>query len=565
MNKMRYVSFAVSIIAVAMALTAPVSAAEKAKLTKAPIVEVGLFKNGYALVTHEFETAPGVSEYIIRGAPEAKVINPGYRPVSSYIAPGVNSNTVSSNKNEYEFTNDGLPKPVHGTLWVESGSPVSLQFFQYEEKLTKTEAIPDSNVLDGLMGRKVHVFLADGRELDVTLRNAPTSSLVAMETSEGTEIIRSSDIKKITINDRLPSEKVEEMVVKRPAMRVKVADAKKRQTVRYSYLAYGISWAPSYRLDLSEGGRGGLSMKTVIRNELADIENADVFLISGFPSIKFINVISPLDANTTWSNFFSSLSSGLPSYASRARESMMTQAVMMNAPAPYAESGAAMAPDMSGDFDIQFYPMGKQSVGLNESVMLPVAAAPLEYERVVEWFIPDNVDQYGNYIKPGTRPHEEIQDDVWDAVKFDNPFDFAMTTAAISVYQNGRLQGQSQAFWTAQGKEISTRITKALSIKVEHEARELPERRTEVTIAGSRYVKSSMEATVTAKNLRSRKESVVIKRRFSGKLLKADGNPETTLLPEGATRLNERNEIVWETDLAPGQEVEYTYTYEVVF
>ena len=39
-------------------------------------------------------------------------------------------------------------------------------------------------------------------------------------------------------------------------------------------------------------------MATVIRNELVDLQDADIKLISGFPSVEFANVTSPLSART---------------------------------------------------------------------------------------------------------------------------------------------------------------------------------------------------------------------------------------------------------------------------
>ena len=71
-----------------------------------------------------------------------------------------------------------------------------------------------------------------------------------------------------------------------------------------SYLARGMAWAPSYRVDISDPKTLTLEQSAVIKNELADLDDAAVFLISGFPSTQFAHVTSPLSTRTSWAAFF---------------------------------------------------------------------------------------------------------------------------------------------------------------------------------------------------------------------------------------------------------------------
>ena len=56
----------------------------------------------------------------------------------------------------------------------------------------------------------------------------------------------------------------------------------------------------------------------------------------------------------------------------------------------------------------------------------------------------------------------------------------------------------------------------------------------------------------------------MIRRRFSGDLLEADGDPETSLREEGVYSVNPRNELVWNLTLEPGKERTLKYHYEVL-
>ena len=53
-------------------------------------------------------------------------------------------------------------------------------------------------------------------------------------------------------------------------------------------------------------------------------------------------------------------------------------------------------------------------------------------------------------------------------------------------------------------------------------------------------------------NHRQEAVTLVIRRRFSGDLLAADGDPTCQLRVEGVYSVNKRNELVWELTLQPG-------------
>lgn len=496
-------------------------AVDAEQISPAPIVRVDMFKNGFAVVTQDLDTQAGTADYVI----------------------------------------DAVNSPVHGTLWVQADSPVTLKFFEREQKTGLPAPVPDADLLKSLIGTHVSITLLELDKLEGVLRSV-SPDLMVIETGEGTQFVRVDEILSLSADKKLAySTEATEM---KPSIRVSLARPGTRQTVRISYLTRGISWAPSYRLDLYEKNKGRLQMTTVVRNELADIDNAEFFLISGFPSIQFKDVISPADAHTTWARFFSSLAGG--SYGEPQYPAVQAQMTMNMARSMDFDGGGSSSPDIpTDDYDIHYLPAGRHSLKLNASLVLPLGDEALTYERVVQWHIPDNADIYGTLREPIPKPDESIQDDVWDAVKFDNPFTFPMTTAAIAMYQNNAFLGQAQALWSAPGQEVFTRITKAMNIKVDHAETEVPDHREQVRISGNNYTKSRVKASVQVKNNRKTKQKIIIRRRFSGKLLDAQGKPVITLMPEGATRLNERTQLEWELELDPGKEIKYEYTFDVIF
>jgi len=56
----------------------------------------------------------------------------------------------------------------------------------------------------------------------------------------------------------------------------------------------------------------------------------------------------------------------------------------------------------------------------------------------------------------------------------------------------------------------------------------------------------------------------VICRRFSGELIEADLAPQQSLLLDGRSSVNRRNELRWQVRLTPGKEAGIQYRYSVL-
>ncbi len=52
-----------------------------------------------------------------------------------------------------------------------------------------------------------------------------------------------------------------------------------------NYLTRGLSWAPSYRVDITDPKTLAVEQYAVVKNELADLDGTEIMLISGFPSL----------------------------------------------------------------------------------------------------------------------------------------------------------------------------------------------------------------------------------------------------------------------------------------
>jgi hypothetical protein len=508
---------------------------------KSRIVSVGLFKNGLAVVKREV-TASGPGTYAL----------------------------------------DDVPEPIHGTYWVESTAPVET-IVRSSEVDVPAPAVP-GNLQEDLAGKKVVVHLKGGvlpaavgtvmppkpskqdhaRMADVPIpagtdSAVPASRFLLLQTAKGRIYVDTSEIAFVE------SEGAADTVKRRRSrLLLKLGGTEKADTkILVSYLTHGISWAPSYRVDISDPKTLVLEQQAVIKNELADLDDAELQLISGFPSVQFAHVTSPLSARTTWATFFQQLNQHVGRQPYVLQNAVVAQ-VANNEPSPLAPSlGATPAGE---GVDLHYQSIGKRSLALSDSLALQVASGKAAYERVVEWLVPDSRDEYGRHV--GRADETEPANDAWDALKFSNPFAFPMTTGPAAVVANGRFNGQRTTFWVNPGEETILRVNKALSIRtraVEHEDQKNGvDSREFVWIGGRQFRRSTVEGELSISNHRQETVKLVIRRLFSGELIHADESPKTSLREEGVYSVNKRNELLWNLTLKAGEEKKLTYRYAVL-
>jgi hypothetical protein len=520
-------------------------AAAQEQVARSKVVSAGLFKNGLAVIKREIDL-PGPGTYRL----------------------------------------EDLPEPVHGTWWVESTAVV--------ETSTKTREVDvpvrgDPNLQQDLAGKKVTVYFKGGRPepvngvvvkmpapkaasepdtppvmdrwgrmvygTDGRAAEAPSRFLV-LKTAKGRMFIDSAEISIVEAEgaDDVPTRKE-----RKPVLLVAAKKAAKDK-LYVTYLTHGLAWAPSYRVDISDPKTLAVELAAVVKNELTNLDGAELRLISGFPSVQFAHVRSPLSPHQTWAAFFQELTTP----TSGRGHALMTQAVVANVVSPNQPFGLDMkATPMGEGVDLHFQSIGKRTLGKGEALSLSIAKDKAAYERIVEWIIPDNRDADGR-----VRAAEPTDDDgAWDALRFKNPFTFPMTTGPAMVTANGQFNGQRTSYFVNAGEETSLRITKALSVRTRHGEQEIAGKNTDrefLWVGGHRYMQSTLEGEVLLANHRKEDIKVVVRRRFSGTLLSAEGDPRTTLREEGAYSVNRRNEMVWVLSLRGGEERRLTYRYNVL-
>jgi len=511
------------------------------------IDSVGLFKNGLAVVQRSVDV-PG---------------------------PGV-----------YRLEN--VPTAVHGTFWIDADVAVDAQSTLRDvDSPAPAKAAVDFQ--KELVGKQVTIHFRDGNippanGIVVELaqpkgdeewnRNyqpqnyynygqpmMPAGHFLVLDTKEGRIYADAGLIAFLQVNGG--GETVKQ---RQPVLLLTVGgDKKPARPIRISYLSKGLAWAPSYRVSLTDDKTLTLEQQATIKNEMEDLKDTDLGLISGYPSIEFGHVTSPLSPSQTWVQFFNELNQP-PQQARGAMANGAAIQMASNLRSLGGESADLSATPAGEGVDLHYQTLGKRTLAEGDALLLPVAHATAAYERIVEWIVPDTRGADGQFINEYQRQQEpdKYEDAAWDAVRFKNPLPFAMTTGPAMIVDGGHFAGQRMSWWVNTGEQTTLQITKALSLRTRATENEDPGVRQEVWMGGVHCRRCSVSGELTVSNHRAQDINLVIRRQFSGELGKADGDPKVVLREEGVYSINRRNELTWTLSLKSGEEKMLTYQYTVL-
>ncbi len=187
-------------------------------------------------------------------------------------------------------------------------------------------------------------------------------------------------------------------IVSKPVLIANAPAAKAGEKVYFQYLARGLSWAPSYRVDLTADRKLNIKMSTVVRNELTRLKETEIILMSGFPNMPFSGVTSPLVAAQDWNTFFNQLNQADTGGDRSAYQSNMMQNRMMTQQVAFndANNEPIAQPNATGDsIDLVARSIGSHSLDVLDSMHVDLGQKAGTYEPIVDWEVADNRNEYG--------------------------------------------------------------------------------------------------------------------------------------------------------------------------
>lgn len=494
-----------------------------------------------------------------------------------------------------------LPLASHGTFWVgyELGTPVKGLFTRLEDTSKETPVSSVGELIAANVGKDVTIEMPQGTEQQAIIKGKilrvteapqpeqpspyvmsprgvannpywqyPSAMVALIQTKDGVVAVNSNMIQRCTIagGDVATTREIKRQT---PTLRMELTQPAAGRPITVSYLAKGITWAPSYLIDLSDPKTARFSAKAEIINEVADLDAVNIELITGFPNLAFGDVQSPIGLSQNLEQFMQALSRGRTEQRSN-RGYMMQQAVVMNqmdggwndevAPA-YSASEAGREAE-----DLFLYPVKGLTLKRGETVLLPLFSAEMPYEHVYTWVIPDAVDQNSNtysYSRPteGQRP---AQEEVWHSARLINNAKLPLTTAATQFVKDGQIVGQDICYYTNPGSSTTIRINRAMRVLADQAENETSRARNVLQFQGYNYDKVTLKGELKLFSRLDKPAKIEVTKDLSGELANATDEPAVTKTGKGLRAVNPRLKLVWKVDIEPGKERVIKYEYSVL-
>lgn len=479
---------------------------------------------------------------------------------------------------------DALPVPTHGTFCISPGPGTPAIVSAVARKTERVERVPATDLQELLLanvGRKLTLVLSEKDSLSGALlampeprvnddldqprygyQPPPTHSLLYLDTGGGvTAAFDPHQVLRLSASEGALNREFER---RRPGSSLTIALASAANApapVELSYLERGLTWVPSYSIDISDTGKALLSAKAEVFDESEELAGATLQFVTGYPNLQFAHVVDPIALRGELEAFFSAL--GEPA---QQRAQVLSQSVMSNAlgglegAAERASLPGAAGPlPGAGIEDLFFYEQRGVTLARGERGLYPLFSARVGCEHLYEWEIADTVLDRPQPERDGReRPQEEI----WHSLRLTNDTGLPWTTAPAMTVKDASILGQDTLHYTAVGAKTTVRITRALDIQGEPAEIEQSRERNAAKYYGSNYDRVTVHGELHITNFKRESVQLEIRKRIQGELTKNPAQAAVVALAEGLRQVNPNRRLSWSVTLEAGKPltIEYEYT-----
>lgn len=505
--------------------------------------------------------------------------------------------TCPDKKDSFSFVPSAAAS--HGTFWVAYPPKVKLESLTAKEVESEKsiEAISIEELLRANVGKRVELSFDDKGESTIRgllssfaenrsepqpnpyaagrenysnvpryIRPPTRASLIIVRTDAGEVAVDSQKVRRVGfLNGK--AEKTFTSKSKSMQLDVKMAAPAGGQKLTVSYLAKGITWAPSYIVDITEDDKARVSAKAVVINEVCDLDDVTIQLVTGFPHLQFADVVSPLALKENLAQFLQSLVKG---ESERGRPGVMSQ-VMYQAGGIGGYGGPSAVMPAYGTAeagkvaeDLFLYPVENVHLKKGHVGYFPLFTESVPYKHIYQWKIPDYVNEEERYSYDRRREQErEPDEEVWHCLRLENTTKVPWTTAPAETVKEGLILGQDTLKYTPAQGETTLRITRAMSVKAEQLELETERKRDAAQLYGYHYDLITVEGKLSVTNFQRKAITLEITKTLSGEVKSSQPKAKIETLARGLRRMNAVKKLTWTIKLKPGEHEQLGYIYDV--
>lgn len=481
-----------------------------------------------------------------------------------------------------------LPNATLGSFWVAPTAPDTIveELVAAREPTAMTlHAITIDEFLKANVGKEIECY-AYGQKIYGTLLSVPEdrspeslsesparypggppniasqpAQLVTLRTHNGIVALHKNALQMLTIAGE--SSDVFTKTELQNALKLHLRSSAPPARVTLSYLQGGISWVPSYAVQLLDDTNAKITMKAVVVNDVEDLEDVDVYFVTGFPHFLFSGITFPLSPTQSLDLFIRSLVEERGRRFGSAAGAAVLRQVLYNVES-YAPTPGVSPQDLAGTFqeDLFYYARKHLSLKKGERGYYTIFSQTVPYSHIYEWDIPDTLNRESTSSRSqGEMPKET--EAVWHSIKLKNTTQLPWTTAAAITLQQNYPLGQDTLSYTSVGAESNLKITLATDIKAQKKEYETERVRKEETILGGYYDLVTVKGELKVTNYKAKDVTLKITKCVTGEVLKTSPEGTVNVVAEGLKAINANSVITWNLDLKPKEEKEISYTYRV--
>jgi len=475
-----------------------------------------------------------------------------------------------------------IPQSLLGTLWfgtLDQKGSISEVISRKEKVLTSFPCVSLDDFLKANIGKKC-VLLHGDLTTEGSLVSVPGDNPISPNnySSYNPSLIIRDDLNKI--DTVIPRSQIKDAIFTDVAttfqketeirrLNIHLNGASNESRIGMSYLQKGISWMPSYLVQIKDSNTVLLTMKAMVINDTEDMDNTDLYFTVGFPHFQYSDILNPITMEQTLAQFISSLNSN-----NRSNESYggLSNIMRQNYTA-YAINGdhfgeGMMAPDYStgtnlsgsSQEDLYLYQVKGISLQKGDRGEYPVFTSEVSYQPLYTWEVsnPLKIDIWGQR-QEGDKLDKEL---VWHCLKLENGTDYPWTTAPAFTLSSAKPIAQDTLNYTPKGAKANLKLTLSSDIKAERKETETSRQRG-VNINGSSYDLVTIQGELLVKNYKTQKVDIEITKNFVGESTTASDSGVITKKGDILNGINPTTQIIWNQSLNALESKTITYEYKV--
>ncbi len=468
----------------------------------------------------------------------------------------IRSGEVKTKENKITF--DKLPKALAGTFGVFVPGNKVLNIKTLENKvIKKDECLNFEDLLKQNVGKKVSLMTKDKTYTGEILVAQPNQVMIKTTDSKWVAI-RYNEISTLEFVSEPKTQKDCETIATQ--MDINLEKNVASQQTSLFYLERGISWVPSYYIELLPNNKLKLSLQALLVNESTDLINSKIQLVVGIPNFKFANQVSSIVSKANINAMMSQFGNQKMQVQSQsyANYQNLSNNAMNNEFDSFDFSGSGY--EQTNLEDLFFYEVNNFSLPKDGSSQFEILSEEFTYEDLYNVDLPVN----GTY---GTQAKDKKPNEVWHSIKFANSTSKPLTTGIGMIYRKNDLNyepvSQDQLNYTPPGAKSYLKMTVASDIAVQHNDKETA-RVQDIKLKNYYYDKLTIEGEIRIKNFKNKNFKLNIQRIINGELLNTNSPWKFEKKLDLYSTVNAMNDISWEVDLKAGEEKTITYSYTVL-